>query len=109
MTIVHQRILDTLKDLTQMAMEADGILESLEQSNLGRFSSIFPKHGLFKADAKRFYPYIEELDADLKNLPTDMQDPVFEPLLSDLMKKIEVVGQVLASFHEIRDDEPSLN
>lgn len=105
MTIVHTRILESLKEMTPMAQAADEILESLQQENKGRFASIFPKHDLFKVEAKRFLPYIEEVDIDLKNLPKDMQDPAFEPLLTDLMKKIEVLYQVLGSFHEIRDEE----
>jgi primosomal protein N'' len=107
MSIVHKRILESLKEITPMAQAADEILESLSLENKGRFASIFPKHSLFSTEAKRFLPYLEEVDIDLKNLPTDMQDPAFEPLLTDLMKKIEVLFQVLASFHEIRDDENS--
>lgn len=105
MSIVHRRILESLKEITPIAQEADEILEALSQENKGRFASIFPKHDLFHVEAKRFLPYLEEVDIDLKNLPEDMQDPAFEPLLTDLMKKIEVLFQVLGSFHEIRDDE----
>lgn len=101
---IHQRIEDNLKELLPLAQQADEILQTLSQDNKAKFSAIFPKHNLFKCASKQFLPYLEELDQDLKALP-QIQDPAFEPLLTDLMKKIEVTNQVLASFHEIRDDE----
>lgn len=102
-TIIHQRIEDALKVMVPFSVQADEILDELKQEQKGNFSAIFPKHSLFKTVAVRFLPYMEELDQDLKNLPTDFQDPAFEPLLTDLMKKLETTQQVLNSFHELRE------
>lgn len=102
-SVIHQRIEDALKVMVPFASQADDILNALKQENKGNFSAIFPKHSLFRTVALRFLPYMEELDQDLKALPTDMQDPAFEPLLTDLMKKLETTQQVLNSFHELRD------
>ena len=103
--LIHKRIEDNLKEILPYAQKADEILQSLKQENKGRFSSIFPKHSLFKAQATLFLPYLEEVNSDLVNLPQDPQDAAFEPLLTDLLKKIELLHQVLGSFHEIKDDE----
>jgi len=51
-----------------------------------------------------FLPYLEEASSDLKSLP-EPQDPAFEILLTDLLKKIELLHQLLGSFHEIQDDQ----
>lgn len=113
--IIHQRIEDALKVMLPFAAQADEILDDLKQEQKGNFSAIFPKHSLFKTVAVRFLPYMEELDQDLKNLPEDVQDPAFEPLLTDLMKKLETTQHVLNSFHELREydeeaeKEPSNN
>lgn len=101
--IIHQRIEETLKIMVPFALQADEILNELSKEQKGNFSAIFPKHSLFKTVAIRFLPYMEELDQDFKNLPTDLQDPAFEPLLTELMKKLETTQQVLNSFHELRE------
>jgi hypothetical protein len=101
--IIHQRIEEALKIMVPFAIQADEVLEQLKQEQKGNFSAIFPKHSLFKTVDTRFLPYMEELDTDLKLLPVDMQDPAFEPLLTDLMKKLETMQQVLNSFHELRE------
>jgi hypothetical protein len=106
--IIHQRIEEALKIMVPFAIQADEVLEQLKQEQKGNFSAIFPKQSLFKTVDIRFLPYMEELDADLKVLPTDVQDPAFEPLLTDLMKKLETMQKVLNSFHELREyDEDS--
>jgi len=101
--VIHQRIEEALKVMVPFSIQADEILDSLKEENKGNFSSIFPKHSLFKTVAVRFLPYMEELDQDFKNLPTDIQDPAFEPLLTDIMKKLETTQHVLNSFHELRE------
>lgn len=103
-SFIHKRIEDNLKEILPLAQGADETLQSLSQEGKAKFSAIFPKHDLFKADSKLFLPYLEEIDQDLKNLP-DTYDEAFEDLLRDLMKKIEVLNHVLAAFHEIRDEE----
>ncbi len=101
--LIHKRIEDNLKEILPYAQKADEILQSLKQENKGRFSAIFPKHSLFTTQAVQFLPYLEEVSEDLKKLP-EAQDPAFETLLTDLLKKIELLHQVLGSFHEIQDD-----
>lgn len=103
--LIHKRIEDNLKEILPYAQKADEILQSLKQEKKGRFSAIFPKHSLFKAQATLFLPYLEEVNSDLEALPQDPQDSAFEPLLTDLLRKIELLHQVLGSFHEIKDEE----
>ena len=103
--LIHKRIEDNLKEILPYAQQADEILQSLKQENKGRFSAIFPKHSLFNVQATEFLPYLEEVNGDLEKLPSDPQDPAFETLLTDLMRKIELLHQVLGSFHEIKDDQ----
>lgn len=102
--LIHQRIEDTLKDMLPIAQQADEILHALQLGNKSRYSAIFPKHSLFTVQSKMFLPYLEELDGDFKGLPS-VGDAAFESLLTSLMKKIQVMFQLLASFHEIQDDE----
>jgi len=103
-TLIHKRIEDNLKEILPLAQKADEILVDLKLENKGRFSAIFPEHSLFKVQATLFLPYLEEASSDLKSLP-EPQDPAFEILLTDLLKKIELLHQLLGSFHEIQDDQ----
>jgi hypothetical protein len=102
-SIIHQRIEEALKIMVPFSIQADEALDQLKQDQKANFSAIFPKHSLFKTVDTRFLPYMEELDNDLLNLPQDMQDPAFEPLLTDILKKLETTQQVLNSFHELRE------
>ncbi len=101
---IHKRIFETLKELTEKAQQADEILHSLNKENAAKFSSIFPKKSLFTVNATFFLPYIEEVDLNLKELPA-VNQPAFQDLLIPLMKKIELLHQVVACFHEIKDDQ----
>jgi len=101
---IHQRILSTLKELTEKAQKADEILHALNKENATKFSAIFPKKSLFSVNTTFFLPYIEEVDKNLADLP-DVSAPKFQDLLIPLMKKIELLHQVLACFHEIKDDQ----
>lgn len=104
--LIKNRITDTLKELAAKSLAADEILESLKHDNKGRFSLIFPKHSVFKATATRFLPYIEEVDAELAQLPA-RTDSNFQPALQALMKKLAMLHELLNVFHEIKDEEPS--
>ena len=106
--LIHQRIEDTLKDMLPIAQQADEILVGLQVDKQARYSAIFPKHGLFTVQSRLFLPYLEELDTDFKALP-EQTDPAFQPLLTSLMKKIQVMFQLLGSFHEIQDDEKAVH
>ncbi|MFT6152928.1 MAG: hypothetical protein ACJA0E_001562 [Bermanella sp.] len=101
--IIHQRIEEALKIMVPFAIQADEVLDQLKQDQKGNFSAIFPKDSFFKTVSTRFLPYMEELNADLKLLPEDVQEPAFEPLLTDIMNKLETMQQVLNSFHELRE------
>ncbi|NVK37838.1 MAG: hypothetical protein HWE18_07940 [Gammaproteobacteria bacterium] len=100
--VIHQRIEEALKAIIPFALQADEILDGLSQENKGKFKAIFPEDSPFKTSGNRFLPYMEELDADYKSLP-EMQDPVFETLLTDLVKKMEAIQHVLQAFHSLRD------
>ncbi|WP_396588906.1 hypothetical protein [Bermanella sp. R86510] len=100
---VFQRIEEALKAIIPFAQQADEIIEELNAEDKAKFTAIFPKHSLFRVEANRFLPYIEELDHDYQNLPSDVQDPAFEPLLTDLVKKMERLQMILQQFHDTRD------
>ena len=100
---IQQRIEDNLKGLVQPAQLADEILESLKAQNLGRFDAIFPKHSAFTCRATRFLPYLEEVSADTNEL-SKLPDSAFELGVQNLLTKIGMLHQILATFHEIRDD-----
>ncbi|MFY0641773.1 MAG: hypothetical protein JXR16_12055 [Bermanella sp.] len=100
--VLHQRIEEALKAIVPFALQADEILEGLSQENKAKFKAIFPDNSPFKTAGNRFLPYMEELDEDFKSLP-EMNDPAFEALLTDIVKKMEVIQIVLQGFHQLRD------
>jgi primosomal protein N'' len=103
---IHNRIEDNLKEILPLAQKADEILTELKLDNKGRFSAIFSSTTLFKVKSTLFLPYLEEVSNDLQTLPQP-QEAGFETLLTDLLKKIELLHQLLGSFHEIQDDKDS--
>ncbi len=105
-SLIHKRIEDNLKEILPLAQKADEILTELKLENKGSFSAVFSANTLFKVKSTLFLPYLEEASNDLKNLPQP-QEPAFEILLTDLLKKIELLHQILGSFHEIQDDQNS--
>lgn len=110
-SVLHQRIEDALKAIVPFAQQADEIIEALNAEKKAQFSAIFPRDSLFQTSSTRFLPYIEELDKDYQALPQDQNAPAFEPLLKDLVKKMELIQRVLQGFHSSRDynDEQESN
>ncbi|EAT11577.1 hypothetical protein HF888_12350 [Bermanella marisrubri] len=102
-SVLHQRIEDALKAIIPFAQQADEIIEALKAENKAKFTAIFPQDSIFQTTANRFLPYIEELDKDYQALPEDVNDPAFEPLLKDLVKKMELIQLILQEFHNARD------
>lgn len=101
-SVINQRIEEALKAIVPFALQADEILEGLSQENKAKFKAIFPEDSLFDASGNRFLPYMEEIDENFKALPT-AQDPAYEALLTQLVKKMESIQLVLQSFHQLRD------
>lgn len=102
-SVLHQRIEDALKAIIPFAQQADEIIEALNAEKKAKFSAIFPSDSLFQTSSTRFLPYIEELDKNFQALPQDVNDPDFEQLLKNIVKKMELIQRVLQDFHSSRD------
>ncbi len=51
---------NNLKELYRKALDADQLLDQLQQQGHGKYQSIFPADGLFQVDSNRFMPYLSE-------------------------------------------------
>ncbi|GEA12436.1 hypothetical protein [Alteromonas sp. KUL49] len=97
MDAIHQQLQETLQILHRKALDADGILDSLQQAQHGKFTAVFAADSGFTTSAKRFGPYIEEIAKDwqaIKTLPEEEAKTALPPLV----KKIELALSTLSQF-----------
>jgi anion-transporting ArsA/GET3 family ATPase len=99
---IQTKLTQSLKDLYQLALNADEQLEQLKNDEKGKFSAIFQKDSGFMAEANRFLPYLIELNDEIRSLPI-MDAENQPPKIQAIVKRIKMMHEVLAQFHSIRD------
>ncbi len=101
---VIEKLTDTLKAFYPLAQRADEELEMLKKESKGQFSAIFQKDSPFSVEADRFLPYMIEVANDLATM-MKVDDNNYADHLKKLMRKIQLMHQVLHKFHTITDEE----
>jgi hypothetical protein len=85
-----------LKELYRKAVDADLMLEQLQQQGHGKYQRIFPAGGAFQADSNRFMPYLTE-SAEL--VAAIRQTQQFNTATLELLvKQLKQLHQTLADF-----------
>ena len=93
-----------LKDIYQIALEADEQLERLESDEKGNFAAIFQTDSGFTVNANRFLPYLIELNDEIQSLAIMAPENQI-PKVHVILKKIKLMHETLNRFHSIRDEE----
>jgi hypothetical protein len=99
MQAIHQQLQETMQTLYRKAVDADQLLDSLQQDQKGKFAAIFAADSGFTTSAKRFGPYVEEIANDWQAMK-DLKDEEAKNALSPLVKKIELALVTLAQFQQ---------
>jgi len=85
-----------LKELYRKAVDADLMLEQLQQQGHGKYQQIFPADGVFQANSNRFMPYLTE-SAEL--VAAIRQTQQFNTATLELLvKQLKQLHQTLAVF-----------
>lgn len=102
--VVQEKLIEGLKGLYPLALKADETLEALKEEQKGRFSAVFQADSGFRASSDRFLPYLVELSDEVQSLP--MMEPVNQQSkIQEVLKKIQLMHQVLGQFHSISETE----
>ena len=100
MQAINEQLQDTLQTLYRKAIDADAILDQLQQSQKGKFQAIFTEDSGFETSSKRFSPYVEEIARDWQAIK-DSDEATFKAGLAPLVKKIELALTTLGQFQAV--------
>ena len=64
MQAINEQLQETLQTLYRKAIDADAVLDQLQQVQKGKFQAVFAEDSGFETQAKRFSPYVEEIARD---------------------------------------------
>ena len=100
---IQAKLIANLKDLYPLAQKADEQLEILKKEKKGRFTAIFQQEAGFTTESNRFLPYLIELSDETQSLP--MMESVNQlAKIQEMVKKIQMMHQVLGQFHSIKEE-----
>jgi hypothetical protein len=105
MQAIHQQLQETMQTLYRKAVDADQMLDSLQQDQKGKFAAVFAPDSGFSTSAKRFGPYVEEIANDWQAMK-DLDDDAAKKALGPLVKKIEIALVTLAQFQQSLSAKP---
>lgn len=60
MDTLLQQLDENLKELYRKALDADALLEQLQQQGQAKYQAVFAKDAGFKVESNRFMPYLAE-------------------------------------------------
>ncbi|MRI34664.1 hypothetical protein EOPP23_16900 [Endozoicomonas sp. OPT23] len=101
---IQARLVEALKELYPLAMNADEQLEVLQGEDKGKFSAIFQKDSEFTVEANRFLPYLIELNDEIQSLKI-MEEQNQQNKIKQILIKIQEMHKVLTHFHSIKDSD----
>lgn len=95
-TAINQHLIDNISLILKKSLAADATLSDLRAKKQAQFNAIFKKDAGFTCTADTFQPYVEEVADEL----LEWQNSQSEELLVRLVKKIELLLKMLASFEK---------
>lgn len=97
MQAIFSQLNTNLQSIYRKAIDADKAIDQLQAQGKGKFATIFGDHSGFKARAKRFSPYVQELALEIESLK-NMTEAEATEALPLIVKKIELLFSTLANF-----------
>ncbi|KKL01446.1 prephenate dehydrogenase [Rheinheimera mesophila] len=87
-----------LKDLYRKALDADAILEQLQQQGHGKYQTIFVNGKSFQVSSDRFMPYLSEVAEQVAAMRQTQQFNT--ATLQRVVKQIQLLHKTLANFRQ---------
>lgn len=100
MQAINEQLQETLQTLYRKAIDADAVLDSLQQAQKGKFQAVFSDDSGFTTKAKRFSPYVEEIAQEWQRFK-DADEATFKAHLPALIKKIELALTTINQFQSV--------
>lgn len=101
-----QAIINQLKENAQLlfrkAIDADRLLDELQQQGKGKHQSVFNADAGFTTKSTRFQPYVQEVMQDIESL-VQQEASELEAQLKALVKKIELLFTTLSNLSSTKD------
>ena len=90
---------DNLKELYRKAIDADAMLDNLQQQGHGKHQRIFADNTLFQASSNRFMPYLAETAEQIAAMRQSQQFNT--ATLERVVKQLKHLHQTLATFRAV--------
>ncbi|MDX3773108.1 prephenate dehydrogenase [Chromatiaceae bacterium AAb-1] len=92
--------LDTnLKELYRKAVDADALLDNLQQQGQAKHQSIFPANGQFQVSSNRFMPYLSETAEQIAAIRQSQQFNT--ATLQKIVEQLKLLHQTLSDFRQV--------
>lgn len=85
-----------LKELYRKALDADAVLDNLQQQGQAKHQSIFQPGGLFQASSNRFMPYLSETAEQISAIRQSQQFNT--ATLQNIVKQLQLLHKTLSDF-----------
>lgn len=90
-----QQLDQNLKELYRKALDADTLLDELQQQGHGKYQAIFPA-GLFQVESNRFMPYLSETAEQISAIRQTQQFNT--ATLENVVRQLQQLHKTLQEF-----------
>lgn len=90
---------DNLKELYRKALDADALLDNLQQQGHGKYQHIFADNQLFKVSSNRFMPYLAETAEQVAAMRQSQQFNT--ATLQRVVQQLKQLHTTLADFRAV--------
>ncbi|WP_340680359.1 hypothetical protein [Paraglaciecola sp.] len=97
MNVIIEKLSENLQLIYRKSIDADEAISRLRHDGKGKFTAIFPANSGFHHQGKFFKAYVEELAADIKQIP-ELDEETQKPALAKIVKKMELLLSTLGQF-----------
>lgn len=90
---------DNLKELYRKALDADALLDNLQQQGQAKHQRIFVDNSLFQANSNRFMPYLAETAEQVAAMRQSQQFNT--ATLQRVVQQLKILHTTLADFRSV--------
>ncbi|MDU0353576.1 hypothetical protein RS130_06200 [Paraglaciecola aquimarina] len=99
MQTIIQKLGENIQLIYRKSIDADQIINQLQNDGKGKFTAVFPEEAGFEANSRFFKPYVEELAKTVVEL-AEKSEADLKAELPDLVTKIELLLKTLGHFQK---------
>ncbi|EHR40228.1 hypothetical protein [Alishewanella jeotgali] len=91
-----QQLDENLKELYRKALDADALLEQLQQQGQAKYQTVFSKDAGFKVESNRFMPYLAETAEQVAAIRHSQQFST--STLQRVVQQLQLLHKTLTEF-----------